>query len=151
MKGIKAALLFFFLMGLGHALMMVINRIDEKYSFEKSFMAWSAFILAIIGIIFIYITRFNKSDAWQSMNGALDGVLLWTGAVEYGLIFASRRLAITSLHGTAPEYRLMKLSWPFFLVIFFYLLFHEDVRCNFIVYLRRKLFLMTSKFSLLYV
>jgi len=147
MKGIKATLLFFFLMGIGHALMMVINRVDERYGFEKSFMFWSAVVLAVSGAILIYITRFNKTDTWQSMNGALGGVLLWTGAVEYGLIFGSRRLGITSLHGTAPEYRLMEFTWPFILGIFFYLLFHEDVRCNFIVYLRRKLPLMKGPTS----
>lgn len=36
MKGIKAALFFFFLMGIGHALMIVINRVDERYGFEKA-------------------------------------------------------------------------------------------------------------------
>jgi len=147
MKGLKAFLFFFFLMGIGHALMMVINRVDERYGFEGSFMFWSAIILAISGVILIYITRFNNTDTWQSMNGALGGVLFWTGAVEYGLIFGSRRLGITSLHGTAPEYRLMKFTWPFILGIFLYLLFHEDIRCNFITYLRRKLPLMKGPTS----
>jgi len=48
MKGLKAFLYFFFLMGIGHALMMVINRVDERYGFEGSFMFWSAIILAIL-------------------------------------------------------------------------------------------------------
>jgi len=147
MKGIKAALFFFFLMGIGHALMMAINKVDERYGFEKNFIFGSAVILAIAGVILIYITRFNKTDTWQSMNGAIGGVLFWTGAVEYGLIFGSQRLGITPLHGTAPEYRLMKFTWPFILGIFLYLLFHEDVRCNFIMYLRRKLPLMKGPTS----
>jgi len=147
MKGVKATLFFFFLMGIGHALMMVINRVDERYGFEKSFIFWSAFVLAVSGVALIYITRFNKTDTWQSMNGALGGMLFWTGAVEYGLIFAAQKLGLTSLHGTAPEYRLMKFTWPFILGIFLYLLFHEDVRCNFIVYLRRKLPLMKGPTS----
>ncbi|MCK4789113.1 MAG: hypothetical protein KAV87_35555 [Desulfobacteraceae bacterium] len=120
---------------------------DERYGFEKSFMFWSAFVLAVSGVVLIYITRFNKTDTWQSMNGALGGVLFWIGAVEYGLIFGSRKLGITSLHGTAPEYRLMKFTWPLLLGIFLYLLFHEDVRCNFIAYLRRKLPLMKGPTS----
>lgn len=147
MKGIKATLFFFLLMGIGHALMMVINRIDEKYGFEQNFMFWCAITLAVFGVILIFITRYNKTSTWQSMNGALGGILLWTGAVEYGLIFGSRILGITSLHGTAPEYRLMKFTWPFVLIIFIYLLFHEDVRCNFILYLRRKLPLMKGPIS----
>ena len=81
MKGVKAALFLFFLMGIGHALMMVINRVDERYGFNKSFILWSAVILALAGVFLIYITRFNKTDTWQSMNGALGGVLFWTGAV----------------------------------------------------------------------
>ena len=147
MKGIKATLFFFFLMGIGHALMMVINRVDERYGFEKSFMFWSAVILTVSGVILIFITKFNKTDTWQSMNGALGGVLFWTGAIEYGLIFGSQRLGITPLHGTAPEYRLMKFTWPFILGIFLYLLFHEDIRCNFIAYLRRKFSLMKGPTS----
>jgi len=147
MKGIKATLFFFFLMGIGHALMMVINRVDERYGFEKSFMFWSALVLALCGVILIYITRFNKTDTWQSMNGALGGMLFWTGGVEYGLIFCSRRLEITTLNGTAPEYRLMESTWPFILAIFLYLLFHEDIRCNFIIFLRRKLSLMKGPIS----
>lgn len=147
MKGIKATLFFFFLMGIGHALMMVINRVDERYGFEKSFMFWSAVILTVSGIILIFITKFNKTDTWQSMNGALGGVLFWTGAIEYGLIFGSQKLGITSLHGTAPEYRLMKFTWPFILGIFLYLLFHEDIRCNFIAFLRRKFSLMKGPTS----
>lgn len=147
MKGIKATLFFFFLMGIGHALMMVINRVDERYGFEKSFMFWSAVILTVSGVILIFITKFNKTDTWQSMNGALGGVLFWTGAIEYGLIFGSQKLGITPLHGTAPEYRLMKFTWPFILGIFLYLLFHEDIRCNFIAYLRRKFSLMKGPTS----
>lgn len=147
MKGIKATLFFFFLMGIGHALMMVINRVDERYGFEKSFMFWSAVILTVSGIILIFITKFNKTDTWQSMNGALGGVLFWTGAIEYGLIFGSQKLGITPLHGTAPEYRLMKFTWPFILGIFLYLLFHEDIRCNFIAFLRRKFSLMKGPTS----
>jgi len=81
------------------------------------------------------------------MNGALGGVLFWTGAIEYGLIFGSQKLGITPLHGTAPEYRLMKFTWPFILGIFLYLLFHEDIRCNFIAYLRRKFSLMKGPTS----
>ena len=147
MKGVKAALFFFFLMGIGHALMMIINRVDERFGFDKSFMFWSAVVLAIAGVFLIYYTRFNKTDTWQSMNGALGGILFWTGAVEYGLIFGSRKLGITSLHGMAPEFRLMEFTWPFILGIFLYLLFHEDVRCNFIAYLRRKLPLMRGPTS----
>jgi hypothetical protein len=62
MKGVKATLFFFFLMGIGHALMMVINRVDERYGFEMTFMFWSALVLTLCGVILIYITRFNKTD-----------------------------------------------------------------------------------------
>lgn len=147
MKGIKATIFFFLIMGIGHSMMMVINLIDEKYGFDQNFIIWSAITLSVFGVFLIFITRYNKTATWQSMNGALGGILIWIGAVEYGLIFGSRILEIPPLNGTAPEYRLMEFTWPFILVIFIYLLYHEDVRCNFILFLRRKLPLMKGPIS----
>ena len=135
MTGLKAFLLIFLMMPLGHALMVVMNRllVDQVW--------WGAFGLFAIGIGLLAVTRWTRSSAWQSFLGAFAGVLLWTGAVEYGLLYAATVLDIGEVNGTAGEYRLMMHTWSFLLLLLLYLVVHENVRCSLFIWMRRKLHL----------
>ncbi len=133
MTGLKAFFLIFLMMPLGHALMVVMNRsLGEQ-------VGWGAFGLFLIGVALLATTRWTRSTAWQSFLGAFAGVLLWTGAVEYGLLYAATVLGIVEVNGTAGEYRLMMHTWSFLLLLLLYLVVHESVRCNLFIWLRRKL------------
>ena len=126
----------FGLSAIGHIIMVLIERYNPAIKFD---FAWGC---AITGFIVIYLTRFLKSDGWQSFFGCLGGLGLWF-AFEYSLMYGGHRLGVTyTWNGSYPEYRLMK--WTFFLLImvFTYLLYQESVRCNFIFFVRRKLRLM---------
>ncbi|MCP4758272.1 MAG: hypothetical protein GY894_09210 [Planctomycetes bacterium] len=135
MTGLKAFLLIFMMMPLGHALMVVMNRhLDEQ-------IGWGATSLFLAGCLLVLGTRWTRSSAWQSFLGAFAGVLLWTGAVEYGLLYAATVLGIAEVNGTAGEYRLMMHTWSFLLLLVLYLVMHESIRCNLFIWLRKKLHL----------
>ncbi len=112
----------------------------EKYSpGMKWTFGWSC---GIIGFVVIYLTRFCKTDGWQSFWGTFGGLGLWF-AYEYSLMYGGHRLGVTyAWNGSYPEYRMMEWSVVLLLIVCTYLLYQESVRCNLMVYLRRKLKLM---------
>ncbi|MCK4872960.1 MAG: hypothetical protein KAS72_09565 [Phycisphaerales bacterium] len=134
----RAFIVVFLLMPLGHALMMVMNRTLD------SALGWGVFALGLVGMGLLITTRFLRSAGWQSFLGALAGVVLWTAFVEYGLYFGAQALDIPRVDGTAGEYRMMQHTWGFLILLVLYLLFHEGVRCNLFVWLRRTLHLTTG-------
>ncbi|MDP7069964.1 MAG: hypothetical protein QF561_01285 [Phycisphaerales bacterium] len=135
MTGFKAFLLIFLMMPLGHSLMVIMNG-----SFGEQ-IGWGATGLVLVGCLLVMATRWTQSSAWQSFHGAFAGVLLWTGAVEYGLLYAATVLGIAEVNGTAGEYRIMMHTWSFLLLLVLYLVMHESIRCNLFIWLRRKLHL----------
>ncbi len=129
------------MMPLGHAMMIIINKGGSSAE------VIGAIGLTLLGLGMIVWTRWLRTDLHQSLAGLVGGILLWTGAVEYGFILAKRALGVSDLvvDGklfTYGEYRILEHTWGLVLIVFFYLLYHEDVRCNMILWLRRKLRLM---------
>ncbi len=137
MTGIKAFLTILFLMPLGHAAMALMNK-----HLPGSWLYAGAWALFLAGFLLIVLTRFIKSAGWQSFLGAFSGVFMWTGVVEYGFIYGAEQLGVGELNGSKGEYRLLTHTWSLVLLLSIYLLFHESVRCNFFVWLRRKLKLL---------
>lgn len=135
MRGLLAFIVIFMLMPIGHALMVVMNNLLGDH------LALGATIVFLLGFGLLIITRLTASSSWQSLLGALSGVLMWTGGVEYGFLYAAHDLSIEAVDGTAGEYRLLMHTWSLLLLLMFYLVVHEGVRCNLFVWLRRKLHL----------
>lgn len=126
----------FGLTAIAHYVMSMIEKYNPAIKFD---FAWYC---AIIGFLTIYLTRFLKSDGWQSFFGILGGLGMWF-ALEYSLMYGGHRMGVTyTFNGSSPEYRLMKWSFFFLIIVFTYLMYQESVRCNFIYFLRRKLRLM---------
>lgn len=126
----------FGLSAIGHISMVLIEKYNPAIKFD---FAWYC---AIIGFLTIYLTRFLKSDGWQSFFGILGGLGMWF-AFEYSLIYGGHRLGVTyTFNGSYPEYRIMKWTFMLLIMVFTYLLYQESVRCNLIFYLRKKLRLM---------
>ena len=124
------------LAAIGHISMVLIEKYNPAIKFD---FGWAC---AIVGFVVIYLTRFFKSDGWQSFFGILGGLGLWF-ALEYSLMYGGHRMGVTyTFNGSYPEYRLMKWSFFFLIIVFTYLMYQESVRCNFIYFLRRKLRLM---------
>ncbi|OGL41787.1 MAG: hypothetical protein A3C43_12060 [Candidatus Schekmanbacteria bacterium RIFCSPHIGHO2_02_FULL_38_11] len=121
---------------LGHVVMVIINK--EHPELMWSFGQWCM----VVGFLFIVLTRFFKSDGWQSFFGVLGGTGMWI-SFEYGLIYGGERLGVSyTYNGSYPEYRMMQWSVGVLLMVCMYLMFQESVRCNLFAYLRRKLHLM---------
>jgi len=107
-------------------------------------------VMVLIALALLVLSKYTKSDITQTVLGLFSGLLLWTGGVEYGLMTASRTLGLAkslkvfqgNLIGGFGEYILLKFSWGFLLLVVFYILFQESVRCNFALFFRRNLHLM---------
>jgi len=126
----------FGLSAIGHIVMVLIekNSPEIKFDFGKACF--------VVGIVIIYLTRFLKSDGWQSFIGIMGGFGMWF-SWEYSLMYAGERMGVTyAWNGSYPEYRLMEWSVIALVMVFTYLMYQESVRCNFIYFLRRKLRLM---------
>ncbi len=115
----------------------------------SAFLCFCTLLTALAGVIILLLSRYVKTDGAQTTAGIFAGLMFWF-TVENGLIIASRHLGIArrfdiingNLIGIRGEYVLLEYSWMFMVLIFFYLLFQEGVRCNFFVFFRRRLHLM---------
>ncbi len=133
MNTIIAFIFVFLMMPLGHAYMIVAERIGGSAEVV-------ACVLSILtGLLLLILTRFQRSEKAQTITGAIAGILLWTGFAEYSMVFGARALGVGEMAGTSGTYRLMEHTWGFAVALFLFLLFHEGVRCELILYLRRKL------------
>jgi hypothetical protein len=129
----------FGLTAIGHIAMVLVEKYNPAYKFT---FGWQ---MAVAGFIIIYMTRWMKSDGWQSFWGMLGGLALWF-AFEYSLMYGGERLGVCyTWNGSYPEYRLMKWTFMPLLMVSTYLLYQESVRCNFIFFLRRVFRLMRTK------
>lgn len=129
----------FGLSAIGHIVMVLIEKYNPAYKFT---FAWQ---MGLLGFLTIYMTRWLKSDGWQSFWGTMGGLGMWF-SFEYSLMYGAERTGVCyTANGSYPEYVLMKWTFMMLLMVFTYLLYQESVRCNFIFYLRRKLKLMRTK------
>jgi len=136
MKGIVSFFLVLFVMPLGHAAMIIVERYYEAY------MPLAAVGLTLVGIAIIIATRKFDDDGVQSFWGALGGVLVWTGSVEYSFIFAMQRFSIPDSPSVGGEYMLLEYSLGLLIPLLFYILFQESIRCSPVLWLRKKFNLM---------
>ncbi len=136
MKGILSFLFVLFIMPLGHALMIVIER------YAPAYMTWCAVAITLTGLALVIATRWTDREGWQSLLGALGGVLIWTGAVEYSFVFAAQRFHVPDFPQAGGAYMLLEYSWGLLIPVAVYVIFLESVRCNPILWIRRKLHLM---------
>ena len=58
----------FGLSAIGHIIMVLIEKYNPAYKFT---FAWQ---MAVTGFVIIYLTRWMKSDGWQSFWGTLGGL-----------------------------------------------------------------------------
>lgn len=112
----------------------------------SKFLVIETILFFVFGLLLIEITIFQKSEISQTIIGVFSGLLLWTG-VEYSLIIASRIFGIAKdirvidgkITGVYGEYQLLKHTWGILLLLFFFLLYSENSRCNFFVFFKKNL------------
>lgn len=136
--GIIAFLLVFIWQGLGHTVMILMEKIlGAEYVYHSSF------VLGCIAIWMVWYGR-NKSEFAATMWGFTGGSLLWTTWVEFWFHLYSRVLHIPPLmNGTEvvekPEYVLMPAVTGMMLVTLVHFLFNKDTRCNAFMWIQRAL------------
>ncbi len=136
MKGMLSFIFILLIMPIGHAFMIL----TEKYA--SGYLVQAAVLLTLIGVVMVVATRWIASEAGQTFWGILGGTLIWTGGVEYGLLFAAQRFHVAAVGKTKGEYMLLEYTAGLLLGTVLYLLYQESVRCTLALWLRRKLHLM---------
>jgi len=135
--GVIAFLLVFIWQGLGHTVMILMEKLlGTEYVYHSSF------VIGCISIWMIWYGR-NKSEFAATMWGFTGGSLLWTTWVEFWFHLYARVLDIAPVVASAkivkPEYVLMPAVTGMTLVTLVHFLFNKDTRCNAFMWIQRAL------------
>ncbi len=126
MTGIKAFLTVLLVMPLAHACTMIALRLPPGGEFLV------AIACVILATILLYITRFIKSSAWDSFIGLIAGTLLWAGLFEIAVKLGAKAIGV-------DEKKPTELTLALIIPLMLYLLFNENIRCNFFIAARKML------------
>jgi hypothetical protein len=144
--GIFAFMLVLLLQGLGHAQMVMQERI-----FGHEYVYWSAFIMGLIGMGLVYWgVRLNHNENAATWLGFFGGTYIWDGWIEFSFVYYANHLNVPHLMengeiATRAEYLLMPSSIGVLLstLVFFY--FNRETRCNAFRWLHRNLHMPVGK------
>ncbi|MCK4287692.1 MAG: hypothetical protein KAW86_00680 [Bacteroidales bacterium] len=137
--GIIAFLIVLFTMPIGHAAMILMEKI-----FGEEHVFTAAAILGLIGVILLIIGLKKRTETAGTFYGLFAGLFLWTGWVEFSFVFFARHLAVPPLieNGeivTKPEYLILPSSVGLLLIVLLYFLFNNKTQCIFFRWLQRNL------------
>ena len=156
-KAIVSFLLVLFLMPLGHAAMMLM----EKFMSESALHV-GGFMLGVLGVIITVWGIFVKGDTKQTLFGLFGGLFFWTGWIEFLLLYYARRFGTMCELGdgtlmnfqqalaqnmdiaTKPEYLILPSTFGFWAMFLLFYLFCIPTGCNFINWCQ-KVFFRTNK------
>ena len=129
--GILAFLIVLFTMPLGHAAMIIMEKV---FGHEYVFLA--AFILGIIGVVLLIFGVKSKNEAKATFYGIFSGLLIWTGWIEFAFVYIAQKYNVSPIieNGevvTKPEYLIMPSSIGFLAVFILYYLFNGKTQCKF--------------------
>ncbi|MCA0431320.1 MAG: hypothetical protein LCH32_12545 [Bacteroidetes bacterium] len=133
--GFFSFLIVLLFMPIGHALMVLNEKLFEHYKFI------GAFVIGFIGIISLIIGIIkNKNQFAATLYGLLAGVLVWTGWVEFSFVWIAEKLNVAPLIengeiATKPEYLVMMSSLGLLLtfLVFFIL---KQTNCQFFIWVQ---------------
>ncbi len=136
--GIIAFVIVLFSMPLGHALMILVQKIlGETYQFA------GAIALGFAGFVALLLSLRIKGENTRTALGLLAGVFMWTGFVEFSYVYYGIKLRIPPVvEGgevvTKPEYLVMPSSIGLVISLMACLMLNGQTRCNFFLWLRRR-------------
>ncbi len=137
--GVLAFLIVLFTMPLGHAAMIVMEKL-----FGSGFLYWSAVIVGIVGVVLVLVGLFVKGKTGQTFLGLFGGLFIWTGWVEFAFVYYAHRYHVPPLieNGevvTKPEYLIMPATIGLLAIIMLAYLFNTYTNCNFFRWFQRQL------------
>ncbi|MCB0770870.1 MAG: hypothetical protein KDC00_10750, partial [Flavobacteriales bacterium] len=125
-------------MPLGHTLMVVLENGFGAAVFT------SALIVGSIGFAMLWwgVAR-PMRDLYATLLGAIGGVLVWTGWVEFSFVWVARKLSVAPLMvdgevATKPEYLVMVSSLGLLGSMLLMFLFMQT-RCTFFVWFQKRM------------
>lgn len=133
-------LMVLFAMPLGHALMIVMEKLMDPVT-----MHYAAFGMGAVGLAMVIRGVFAKGDTKQTLWGLFGGLLFWTGWVEFLFMYYAHRYGVQPeiVNGevvTKPEYLILSATfglWAMFMVLY---LFSVRTGCLFINWLQKQFF-----------
>lgn len=136
--GVLAFVIVLLLMPLGHALMVLM-----EHGFGAAVYISAAVVGAIgCGMLWWGVARPGR-DLYATLLGALGGVLVWTGWVEFSFVWVANKLSVAPLTVdgevvTKPEYLVMVSSLGLLgsmLLMFFF----SHTRCTFFAWFQKRM------------
>jgi hypothetical protein len=143
--GIMAFLIVLFTMPIGHALMILVEKL-----LGPSYQYPGAAILGLIGAVLLGVGAGSESENKATWLGFFGAILIWTGWVEFDFVWSAQHVGVPPLmeNGeivTKPEYLIMPLSIGLLCGSMLYFLFDGNTRCNFFAWLQRNLRLRVKR------
>jgi hypothetical protein len=138
MPGVFAFIIVLLLMPLGHALMVL----NEKLLHINQFTG--AAVIGLVGMALLaWGLRANHRPATATLLGLLAGVLVWTGWVEFSFVWMAHKLQVPPLMengevATKPEYLVMLSSLGLLASVTLLYLFGAT-RCPYFVWFQKRM------------
>ena len=136
-RGILAFLVILFLMPLGHAFVVLMERYMTGTALKLG-----AGALGGLGIVMAIAGNRLPGEAMKILAGVFGAILFWGGWVEFIYICYAHSIGVPPLMDgnvvyTKPEYLIMPTSIPFAALTFIIYLFMADTRWGVIIALRK--------------
>ncbi len=146
MRGFFAFIIVLMTMPLGHALMIVMEKLlGHSHLYE------AAVGLGFLGLILLIWGVIVKSDVLATFLGLFSGLFIWTGWIEFAFVYYANRFKVAPLVDAAgevvtkPEYLIMPSSVGFFAVMIIYYFLGTKTGCTFFSWLQKHLKVINPK------
>lgn len=143
--GIIAFVVVLFTMPLGHALMIVMEKVfGDHYVFQV------ALYMGLVGLALLIWGMMTSKKTTATFLGLFSGLLVWTGWVEFTFVYYAKRFQVAPLIEdgqvvTKPEYLIMPSSIGFWIVIMLYYFFGSKTGCTFFTWFQKRLKIINPK------
>ena len=139
-KTLLSFLVVLFTMPLGHAMMMLMNRLMSPEAVH-----YAGFLMGLAGFIIVIMGVFVKGDTRQTLFGLFGGLLFWTGWVEFLFQYYANRYGTqpeiqNGVVVTRPEYLILPATFGLWMMVMTLYIFCTRTGCNFINWWQKLLF-----------
>ena len=139
-KTLLSFLVVLFTMPLGHAMMMLMNRLMSPEAVH-----YAGFLMGLAGFIIVIMGVFVKGDTRQTLFGLFGGLLFWTGWVEFLFQYYANRYGTqpeiqNGVVVTRPEYLILPATFGLWMMVMTLCIFCTRTGCNFINWWQKLLF-----------
>ena len=139
-RTVASFLLVLFAMPLGHALMILMEKLMSEGA-----MHVAGFLMGLVGLVMVIVGVFVKGDTRQTLWGLFGGLLFWTGWVEFLFLYYARRYGVqpemeNGVVVTKPEYLILPASFGMWMMTMVMYIFSTKNGCDFITWIQKVCF-----------